>query len=345
MKPTARLALALSLALGACTSATADMPGDDGSGGGGGSGTKKGPLDLSGTYALHSTFDLASNMPGTAGTVVNTFISMTQGTDNPTRWLVTQLISTLPDGTVKTALNLAKEPVIGFLDAQVDKYAPDFLNKFILVGSDFGDLAKHFGLNETIALTGSGTSYTAVHTVTGVHWKLGNQEGDYAFANYHIPDIVANNVAVTMDSTGQLSIAAHNLPIAYGQVLKLALDAVIIPALDSKAHNLNELLAHEIDCTQVGTFVADKIGLSFAAGTIKSACTAGLTAAANFVYTKIAAIDGTALQFGLAGSARAQDTNGDRKIDMIQAGSWGGTLTYGAAPANLTPSDFYGERM
>jgi hypothetical protein len=347
MKPTTRLPLVLALALGACTSASAGMPGDGGGGGGGGSGSgsgsAKGPLDVTGTYALHSTFDLATNMPGTAGTVVNTIIAATDDGDDPTRWIVDQVVNALPDGTVKTAINATKGFVIGFLNDRLLSIAPNFLSTFVLVGKDFGDIAKHFGLNETLALTGSGTTYTAVHTVTGMHWKLGNQEGDYALANYHLANVVANDVAVTMDATGQLTIAAHNLPLAYGQLLRLGLDAAIIPQIDAKAHNLNELLAHEIDCAALGDAIGAAIG--FGASTAKAACTTGLNAGANFIYSKISAIDGTALQFGLNGTARAQDTNGDRKVDAIQSGSWGGTLSYGATPSNLVPADFYGERM
>jgi hypothetical protein len=351
-----RLALILVLTLGACSSDPSSDPGGDdgggggsgsggGGGGGGGGGSNRGPLDVTGSYGLHSTFDLAANMPGTAGTVVNTIIAATEGSDNPTRWIVNQLIAQLPDGTVRTAINFVKEPVIAYLDSKVDQFAPDFVTKMLLVGQDFGTIAKRFGLNETLALTGSGTSYTAVHTVTGVRWKIGDQEGDYGFVNYRLPNVVASDVAVTMDATGQLTVSAHDLPLAYGQLLRLGLDAAIIPAIDSKAHNLNELLAHEIDCTAVGNFVADKIGLGFAASTIKSACTAGITAGANYVYSKITAIDGSALSFGLTGTARAQDTNNDRKIDAIQSGSWSGTLRYGATPAPLAPAEFYGERM
>jgi hypothetical protein len=346
MKPTTRLALALSLALGACTSATAGMPGDDGTGGGGGgggSGSNRGPLDVTGVYTMHSSFDLATNMPGTAGTVVNTIIAATDDSDDPTHWIVDQIIAQLPDGTVKTALNAAKGFVVGYLNDRLLALAPNFVSTMVLVGRDFGDIAKHFGLNETLALTGSGTTYTAVHTVTGMHWKLGNQEGDYALANYHMANIIASDVGVTMDATGQLTIAAHNLPLAYGQLLRLGLDAAIIPQIDAKAHNLNELFANEIDCTKVGDAIGSAIG--FGGSTFKAACTAGINAGANFIYTKINAIDGTALMFGLNGTARAQDTNGDRKVDVIQAGSWGGTLTYGATPTALLPADFYGERI
>jgi len=357
MKTSHRLALALALAFGAtaagCSSADPstmpggdDDPGSHGDDGSGGGSDQPRPLDVTGTYALHSTFDLASNMPGTAGNVVNTIIAATDNADDPTRWILDQILNALPDGAVKSALNFGKEVAAGFINTQLEHLAPDFVVTMIQVGHDFGDVAKHFGLNETLTLTGSGTSYTAVHTVTGVHFKLGNQEGDYAFANYHLPNVVVNDVAVTMDSTGQLTIAAHNLPLAYGRLLRLALDAVIIPALDSSAHNLNELLAHLINCQAIGDGIAGVLHLSFVAGPISGACSLGLDAGAAFVYRQIDTIDSTAgLSFGLNGAVRGQDSNGDRKIDKLQSGAWSGTLSYGAAPTPLVPASFFGERM
>lgn len=355
MKTTNRLALALALALGTsaagCTAADpADMTGGDDDGGGGGgvvgggdTGGPQKPLDATGTYTMHSTFDLASNMPGTAGTVVNTIIAATDDSDDPTRWIVDQILAQLPDGTIKSALNLGKSFVVGYLNQRLLSVAPDFFSTMVLVGHDFGDIAKHFGLNETLALTPSGTGYTAVHTITGAHFKLGNQEGDYALATYHVPNVVVNNVAVTMDATGQLTIDAHKVSLAYGKLLRLGLDAAIIPLIDPSAHNLNELIAHKIDCTAVGNAIGDAIG--FGASTIKTACTLGITAGANFIYAKIDAIDGTALAFGLSGTARAQDKNNDRNIDAILTGSWAGTLSYGATPTPLAASTFFGERM
>jgi hypothetical protein len=352
MKTTNRLALVLALALGTTAAACggtypSDMTGGDGNGdgsGGPGGGSNQRPLDATGKFAVHSTFDLATNMPGTAGTVVNTIIAATDGSDDPTRWILDQLISQLPNGTIKTVLGDGEGFVAGYLNDRLLALAPDFVSTMVQVGHDFGDIAKQFGLNETLELTHAGTDYTAVHTVVGAHFKLGNQEADYTLANYNMSNVVVNNVAVTMDATGQLTIAAHNIPLAYGQLMRLGLDAAIIPALDPSARNLGDLLAHTVDCQAIGAAIADAIGIG-SASTFAGACTLGLSAGANFVYSKITAIDGTALQFGLSGTAKGFDKNNDRTIDTIATGTWSGTLSYGTTPAPLAPSTFFGERM
>jgi hypothetical protein len=351
MITTTRLALVAALSLGAaaCGPGSSGMGDDNGGGGGGGDDQPPAkPLDATGTYTLHSTFDLATNMPGTAGTVVNTIIAATDDVDDPSRWIIDQILAKLPSGTAKSLLQGAEAIGVGALNDELKQLAPDFVSTMLQVGQDFGDLAKNVGLDETLTLTPSqatGGSYIATHTVTGLHFQLGNQTGDLLFANYQLPDVVVGTVAVTMDATGQLAIAAHDVPLSYGAVLKLGLNAAIIPMIDPSAHDLNTLLAHQIDCKAIGQAIANFIHFSSAAGTLASACSDGIGIGANLIYSKIAAIDSTALKFSINGSARAVDRNNDRQIDQIQTGTWAGTLAYGATPAPLIPAVFYGERQ
>ncbi|HEX3758120.1 MAG TPA: hypothetical protein VHW23_05420, partial [Kofleriaceae bacterium] len=191
MITTTRLAFVAALALGATAAcgATPQMGGDDGGGGGGDQPPGSRPLDATGTYTVHSTFDLATNMPGTAGTVVNAIIAATDDPDDPTKWILEQLSKQFPDGSFEQGLILDAETLAGgALNDELLKLAPDFVSTMVQVGQDFGDLAKHVGLNETLALTQSQSAgnYVAAHTMVGVHYELGNQTGDLAFANYQL---------------------------------------------------------------------------------------------------------------------------------------------------------------
>lgn len=353
MIATTRLTFVLALALGAtaagCSSDPSQMGGgDDDGGGGGGGGNNPKPLDPTGTYTMHSTFDLASNMPGTAGTVVNTIISATDDKADPTLWILDHLIAQLPENNaiergVKSALEFTEPAIADYLNTKLLDIAPDFVTTMVQVGHDFGDVAKHVGLTETLQLSGSAGNYTAVHSVVGVHFKLDNQDKEVTLAMYRVPNVVVGNVAVTMDPAGQLTIAAHDVPLAYGQLLRLGLDAAIIPLIDSGSHSLNDLLVHEVNCQSVATAIVNQFGIG-SVNAIAAACTAGLAAAANLVYAQIDAIDGTALKFAINGTARAVDKNNDRTIDAIQTGTWAGTLAYGSTPTPLLPATFFGER-
>lgn len=349
---TPRLAFAFVLTLGAvATGCAADhtMPGDDGGGDDDNPPPPPPPppqpLDATGNYAMQSTFDLTTNAPGIVGDVTRAIIDMTDGPNDPSDWLLTQIINQLPNGTVKTLLQSAEPTVAGLLNQQLTSFAPDFVDTMKLVGTDFADITKHFGLDETLDVSGSTIEggYTAVHSVIGAHFVINNVGSDYAFADYMVPNVVTNGVPITIDLPGNFGIGQHKVPIAYGKVLRIGLDAAIIPLIDSNASNLDELLEDKINCAAVGQAIADALGFG-SASTFESACHSGLSLGANLVYSKIAAIDSSLLEFDMSGAAKALDTNNDHKVDKLQNGTWSGTLSYAGTPAPLGPATFAGNR-
>lgn len=350
MTSTKNLTVLLALALGStvavgCAADAPDDLGDDGGGGGGGGGDETPtPTDATGTYKMRSSFDLATNMPGKVGEVSNTIIAMTDDATDPANWILEQVINKLPSGTVKTLLNGARPFVAGYLNDRLLDFAPDFVGTMVQMGHDFGAIAKNFGTNEQLAITGSTGAYTSSHTVVGAHFKIDQVESDLAFADYSVANVTVQGVGITLDSTGRLGIAAHKVPLSYGKVLRIGMDGMVIPMLDSTAHNLGDLLQHQVDCTAVGNMIASQIG-GFGASALATACSAGLVAGANLIYSKIDAIDGSALEFGLTGAAKALDKNGDKKIDSITTGQWTGNTSYAGTPAPLSAATFYGDRM
>ena len=134
------------------------------------------------------------------------------------------------------------------------------------------------------------------------------------------------------------------MPVSYGKLLKLALNEMIIPMIDPTATDLKDLLTNAVNCQAIGQDVYDYLGL-LSPSTFESACTAGLSAASGLIYNQIANIDGSALEFGIAGTAKGIDSNKDGKMDKIQTGKWGGTLSYAGTPAPLSTATFFGASM
>ena len=306
-------------------------------------------IDATGKYSMRSNFDLAANAPGKAGDVARMFIDATDEGDDPSKWILEQVINALPSGTFKNVLNGAKPFVAGIINQRLLDIAPDFVTTMVAIGNDVGEVSKNFGLNETLEVSGSTGSYTAVHTVTGAHFKINNVESDYAFADFATDNVAVSGVTLTLDETGKVTLADHKVGLAYGKVIRIALDGAIIPSLDPAASNLGQLLQSQVNCQAVGQAINDAvvstIGFGPGAGTFASACTAGLTAGANLIYSKIADIDGSALEFGLTGTAKMLDKNNDKKLDTIQTGSWAGNLSYAGTPAPLANATFFGARM
>jgi hypothetical protein len=356
MKRIKTLSMISALVFGAvATGCTTDPTVDDVDDGGGdasggdddGGGAEQRPLDAAGTYRLQSKFDIASGAPGTAGEVVNTIIAMTDDTNDPALWLVDQVIAAIPDGwsttPLKYALKQAKPLIVGPLNNLILDNV-DFLGTAVQVANNFGQMATDFGVSQTLEVTGTPSAYASKLTVVGAHFSIDGVESDHAFADHGVPEIVADQVGVTL-ATGKLGIGDHQFALSYGTVLRLGLDAAIIPMFEPGAHNLHELFAAWLNCAWIGRAIADAIP-SGTASDYAGYCTSALNRAASSLYSKIATVDGVALTFGLSGTARALDTNKDRSVDTIHTGAWTGTLSYGGStPAPLAEATFFGERM
>ena len=350
--------LALGSLITGCATSPSTPPGDEGgdmggsdTGGGSGSNIEPGApaLDLSGTYNVTSQFNVAANIPGTVGTIINDFIAATDDPNDPTQWVLQLLIDQLPSGTVKTIANDALPFVSGYLNQQLLNWAPSFVGDIKTVGQDFGDMAKKFGINETFVVTKGSAGYTAVDTATGLHFTIGTVQEDFNFSDYGATNVVVNNVGMTMDATAKIAVAEHQLPLAYGKVLQIGLNAAIIPLVDPNATDLASFFADEIDCNAVGQFIeqaiSDNVGIDLGSGVFVTACQQGLKAGANLIDSQLANISATALNFDRTGTAKGVDTNGDGMIDQINTGAWTGTLTYtGAASAPLDAATFTGKR-
>ncbi len=298
------------------------------------------PLSPQGKYAITSDFDIASNMPGTVGDVMNAFIDATDGPDDPTRYIIDLLCNQL-SGTAKSICSGASAGLAGYLNDRLLDVAPTFVTEIIAVGNNFGDIAKHFGTLETLEVDAAGKT---THTMTGVQFKIDSTELAFLFTDYGMTNTAVTGITTTLDNLGKLTITDHQMPISYGKILRLALDQMIIPMIDPSATDLNDLLTNAIDCQAIGQDVYDYLGL-LSPSTFQSACTAGLGAASTFIYSEIAKIDGSALQFGINGTAKGLDTNKDGKMDKIQTGKWGGTLSYAGTPAPLSTATFFGASM
>ncbi len=297
-------------------------------------------LGALGQYRLHSRFDIAQNMPGAVGGAVNGIISMTDDPNDPAHWMLTQVINQLPNGFFKDLL-VASEPfVAGEVNAQLISIAPGLVETLLDVGHLVADIAKNFGLGETLNIsTALDGIYAGAITIDALELKIDGVDHEYKFVDHDIAIINATNLPVTLDITKKLSLGRHAFPISYGHVIRIGLDEAIIPAIDPDAHDLNGLLAGIVDCGALGQQIADALGFGGAA-IYAGACTLGLDAAANAMYDQIAGIDSSALDFDMAGISATVDADGDYDVDRLENGVWTGTLGYAGTTAPLANATY-----
>lgn len=299
------------------------------------------PLTPAGRFAVQSDFDVAANMPGTAGTIANYFINATNDPDDPTRFILEKAAEALPEGSFKNALNQAIPLASGIVNDKLLQLVPDFVTKIVAMGNGFGDIAHHFGTIEILEIDAAGK---ATKTVQGLHFKVNNIDLDYMFRDYGLQDVKVENLKVTLEQSGKLTIAPHKVPLKYGSVLKIAMNNAIIPMIDPSVTDLEGLLKSVINCNAVGTWIYDHVGF-LSASTFESACNSGLAAGSAAFYKALDNLDVAALEFNLTGTARGVDKNRDGKMDDIQTGVWTGELAYSGTPAPLATAKFFGKSM
>jgi hypothetical protein len=354
MKPFKTMSLVLVLAFASAAAGCAGQepgPGDD-DGGDDTSGDDQPPGDddvgyttPTGKYAVRSEFDLATNLPGTVGAIVNGLIDATDGPDDPGRWLCDTAADQLSSGTLQDLAHAACAVAGGYINDQLLAIAPDFVDTIIDLAADFGQIAKQFGLDSELEVAIQSDAFVGTHTVKAINFRLDEQDNVFALADYGMGEVEAAGLGMTWAETGRLGIGAHDIPLSYGAILRIGLDELLIPRIDPLATDLADMLLGLVDCDAVGAAMADAIGFG-SSGTYASACESGLEAGAGLIYSQIDGLEGTVIQFGLSGGeARAADTNGDYKVDELTRGEWAGTTSVGGLEAPLSDATFAGSRM
>lgn len=341
MKTILSLSILFAVTVAGCTS-DAEREAVVGDGGDGGSGepAQLVPTTIDGTYAVQSRFDLATSIPGTAGTVAGYIIDATDAPDDPTLFIVQKLAAALPGGVIKDAVESAAPLVAGYLNDKLLEIAPTFVTKMLALADGFGQVTKSFGLVETLEVDAAGD---ATRTVKGLHFEIDGAVHELLFADHGTAETRVPGLSITLGGTGLVTISEHAVPLQYGQVLRIAIDRALIPMIDPAAANLGQLLAGAVRCKAVGKYVHEAIGFG-SASTFEAACTAGLAAGASALYDLMREIDGAALELELAGQARGVDRDRDGTMDEIVAGAWSGRVRYAGTPAPLAEATFFGAR-
>jgi hypothetical protein len=287
------------------------------------------PFSLAGAYDIDSNFDVISGMPGDLGNVLNTIVDMTDDPNDPGKYLVELLEDELGFS------------IPSFVDAIVNDAirdnAPGLVNDLLDIADAFGQATRKFGTDSTFVVTeGSGAEgYVARHTMHGFHFRIDNM--DFGFTNDELgeEDVEVANIGVSMNAD-KVTILAHDMPVQYGGFLAKALNEVIVPMIDPGSDSLKSLLQARIDCVAVGIALENNMPFG-SASFYEGACETGISAGANAVIDQLIDIDERAqVTLKITGTARMQETNGDRKVDSLTQGKWSGAIDYLGEQGELT---------
>jgi hypothetical protein len=301
-----------------------------------------GPLDPRGRYRVDSKFDIVSGLPGAVGQVTSTFIDMTDSPYDPATFLLDRAVNSISDSTTRAFINGARPGLDAIVNDALRAGSPDIVNDLLEVGNDFGQIARKFGTRSTLEVTAASEGFASAHTLTHVVFTVDGNSSQFLFADMGMTDLAAPNVGY-QQTDDRTDIAGHQFPLSYGSVLMVGLEQAIIPAVDPSATDLQTFFTNLIDCNAVGAEIADYMGFG-STSLYAGACRLGIGYATSYVEGRILSLNNSAMVMSISGNARPQDTNGDRKIDVLQSGIWTGSMTYGNQPVTLGASTFRGDR-
>ncbi len=281
------------------------------------------PVSPAGTFTLSSTLDI--HVPASAKPALAALTAAADGPDDPTRYLLDRMVTTLPDGAKQIAA-AAVPYVAAYVNARLADIAPRFVPGLSGLVAGMTRIATHLGTVETLRIDAGGNG---TRTITGLRFELASAPVVVALAAVGMADLAAP-VRVTLDAAGHLAIAEHQHALPYGALLRLGVDRAVVPSVQPGARDLAEALGALLDCTQLGRVIADRVGLGPAA-LYAGACQATMTAIASEVHAALAAIDGTPLAIAVAGTAAGFDREGDGAMDELRAGLWTGAVAAGSA--------------
>jgi len=270
---------------------------------------------------------------------------MTDGPYDPATWVLDQVVDSISNGTVRDIVNATRPVLDGILYDLLISNTPDIVQQIIDLGDAFGQVAKKFGTTSTLTVAISNDvdgALSATHHLSNLVFTIDGETFTYPLADMGMAHLDATP-SFSYDAT-KFTIGAHSFPLSYGAILLVALDEIIIPMIDPNANDIQTFLVDLVPCDSVGAAIADYVGFG-SPSLYEGACLLGLGTGANFIEDKIQSLDSTAMDLGIAGTARWIDSNHDHKVDVLQGGAWTGNMTYGSTPAPLGPSPFHGERM
>jgi hypothetical protein len=286
------------------------------------------PRSVAGIFRVTSSYELAQ-VPLSAGALLADLASATDDPDDPGRFLVEQLVAALPDPELR-AIAHELEPVLAAgVQAELQAIAPKLAPGIVAIARGLERDARQLETHELWRIQLGGA---VDRVVTGV----GLDGVDISFADVGMPDGLA---AARMDlgTGGQLAITEEAMPIAYGAILRLALDRAVIPQVVPGTGDLAQALGTLVDCQQLGTRVQAVVGIGPVA-LYTAACRIALTQAADRFYARLAAIAPATID--TTGTAVGIDHDRDGTMDEIRAGMWSGTLD--GAPFGI--ATFSGEK-
>lgn len=266
-------------------------------------------LDVRGRFEGTSTLSLTS-MPPELESLLMELNAATDGSDDPSRYLVDLIVSTLPSGEIKTVAEFLSPSIAAYAQQHVGAFAPRLASGLRSLTTGLTRIATQFGTQEVFTIDDTQLEHAIVAL-------------DFDGRVVGLAEVKAR--AALLNADGELTIADHAVALDAADVLRLGWRHAVIPSVVPGVEELGAALAALVNCDALGDVIADYVGLG-GGGPYASACRLGLAVAASEFEARLP----TNLPLGMVrGQARAVDTNNDWIADALESGAWQGSAARG----------------
>jgi hypothetical protein len=330
----------------ACASDATVGPGDSGPNGepgGGGGDDVTTSTQLSGTYEVTSSYNLAENseLPAIVSDVV---VPLSNLAENPTGTIIDLVKST--NTPAATALNAIPGPLLSIFESTMNNLIEDKLYENVPVLeqiTSYTDLVAgmlvHFEVvtQLEVGAADEAGNAEATHTLLGLTF---DNNGTENFVN--TPELldtltVAKNISVHAEFSGvtsSIDIGDHGMHLPLGEFAVYGLNTAI--AATSDFDDLGDALGGLVNCESIAAQIGD-LCLSFVCvaneSQLQSICETGLNLVAQQVENRIKDIDVAELQMSsgqadLRATSKTDSTQGN-EVSAFKAGSWTSIFHFG----------------
>jgi hypothetical protein len=294
-------------------------------------------LDPAGRYAISSTHALAAPPPDIAPLLAE-LAAATDGSDDPTAYLVDLVVNELPEGSARSVAIVLAPYVATELHGRIAAYAPNLAPALRAMAMGAQRISTRFSTIEDMVITADPpVGYIARgrvrRTIRGI--RIDNTE--IPFSAIGLADASAE-AEITVELVGmatraedprvlsnRVAIARHALPLSVGAWFRPAFDRAVIPSVVPGATDLAAAFRTLVDCPRLGALIAEAVGIG-PASLYAQACTIGVGVGARTIYERFPGTDARPLALDVMGVARAIDRDGDGVMDAVDGGVWSGRL-------------------
>jgi hypothetical protein len=310
------------------------------------------PLNPVGTYRVRAYFNFGDAIAAT-GQVGQWLVRIFDGFNDPGRLLYDTIFS-LCEQIAPAFLCDTIDAIAGITGIKqqiVDAITNAILGtnigcQIVHAGCDVRDTVRNLELFSTLYMSKLGSNFGVFGstTFTGLALQFGDQRIEIA------DDLLQNELQLlsgdweaSVVGYNRLIIGSHVMDLRYGQLIVYIINNVVLPALTSgQANNFNDALAYWFNCPGIAQTLGNVcvLGQCVGVATAENICRGALSLLGGVLGfgNALLSLQNVPSALQLSGEVTMTETTGDFQVDLLENGSWGGTLNINGTSSPINAS-------